>query len=240
MPSSGSNRSNGKQNAQGNTTATTYKSPAPNSQTTSGVSANPAYKHAATSTEDDDFLSNYAGPLIKGISGPYDTLDPSFRKIGSHEEWSFFVTGRVFSMLMWQPADERHLVGKSMVRYGERAYAKIYRFIIIQPKSARHYSKCIRISTHQGQGATKKGLNQSEHCMVYSDNDPPEKLPRETKMNKPPIHMAPCNPTQKLDRASRVDLGKTYPVEHNVKVQEVGMITKIHLKRLVGYVKDLQ
>ena len=76
--------------------------------------------------------------------------------------------------------------------------------------------------------------------MIYSDDSPPEKLSGETKMNKPPIHMEPIDATQKLDRASRADLARTYPVEHNVKVQNVGMISKLHMKRLVGYVKDLQ
>ena len=76
--------------------------------------------------------------------------------------------------------------------------------------------------------------------MIYSDDVPPPKLPGETQMNKPAIHMDPLNQSRKLDPASRADLAKTYPVEHNVKVQKVGMISPVHLKRLLGYVKELQ
>ncbi|MCJ1388257.1 hypothetical protein MMC18_001102 [Xylographa bjoerkii] len=97
-----------------------------------------------------------------------------------------------------------------------------------------------RISTYSGQGATKRGLNQKSHCMLFTGDIPPPKLKDEKKMNKEPIQMIPVNQTEKLDPRSRVDLAKTFPVEHNVKVKEVGMISNHHLRRLVQYVKECQ
>ena len=76
--------------------------------------------------------------------------------------------------------------------------------------------------------------------MLFTGDVAPPKLSNETKMNKEPIQMIPVDQTEKLDPKSRVDLAKTFPVEHNVKVKNVGMISSHHLKRLVQYVKECQ
>lgn len=143
-----------------------------------------------------------------------------------------------------------------MVKLGQEGFAKIYRLIVVQPRTKQHYSKCMsvsrvpnragdltnhsRISTYGGQGVAKKSLNQKEHCIVYTGNVAPTRLPGETNMNKDPIQMEPVTLSEKLDPLSRADLARTYPVEHNVRVKNVGMISKVHLKRLLANVQDCQ
>ena len=97
-----------------------------------------------------------------------------------------------------------------------------------------------RISTHGSQGATKKGIIQNDQCIVYTGPIAPAKLAMEKKMHKDPIQMIPINPQEKLDPLSRTDLAKIFPVEHNVKLREVGMVSNAHLKKLIAYVKSCQ
>ena len=74
---------------------------------------------------------------------------------------------------------------------------------------------------------------------MYTGNEVPSKLKGETKLRKDAINIVPVKPQEKLDALSRVNLAKTYPVEHNVKVKEVGKVNQAHLKKLIGYWKNL-
>lgn len=91
------------------------------------------------------------------------------------------------------------------------------------------------ISTNDGKGAAKKGLLQEQHTMVYTSPEPPQKLLTETRLNKTAIKVDLVDQSEKLDPSSRVNLAKTYPVEHNIKVCEIGKITGNHLRILLQY-----
>lgn len=91
------------------------------------------------------------------------------------------------------------------------------------------------ISTNSGRGAAKKGLRQEEHTIVYTSAEAPSKLLNETHMHKNPIKIDLINPSEKLDPLSRINLGKCYPIEHNVPVCEVGEITGSHKRVLLQY-----
>ena len=101
---------------------------------------------------------------LRGTEGNFETLDPAFRKVKDH--WNFYVPGRVssgqlhylhwltikvFATLWWEPMGEQdpeqgpHL-GPSVVRYGERAYAKVRRFIVVHAKPKDYYSKCMLVT----------------------------------------------------------------------------------------------
>ena len=84
----------------------------------------------------------------------------------------------------------------------------------------------------------KKGLNAKKHTIVYTGDNAPDKLPGE-KINKQPIKVQGVNSTRKLDERSRVNLAKTYPVEHNVKVMEIGNVVGSSLKILTAYWKEM-
>lgn len=91
------------------------------------------------------------------------------------------------------------------------------------------------ISTNSGKGAAKKGLRQEEHTIVYTTAEAPPRLPSETHLHKEPIKVDPVDSSEKLDTLSRLNLGKPYPVEHNVKVCEVGEIKGRHKRTLLQY-----
>ena len=191
-----------------------------------------SFDEAAINSEDD------SEKLLRGTVGTYETLDPSFRMVKDY--WQFFVPGRVFATLWWEPiGEEEHQLGPELVRYGERAYAKIRRFIVVRPKTKDYYSQCLQISTHGGRGATGKGLNQREHAIVYTGDNPPKKLEGESKLQKDAIQVIPVTPSEKLDPLSRLDLHRVYPVEHNLKVKEIGKVPATDLKVLIAAWKSI-
>ena len=57
-------------------------------------------------------------------------------------------------------------------------------------------------------------------------------------MVKEPLEVEPHDKTNsRLDPMSRINFGKVYTVEHNVKVSPVGRITKDSLERFMEYTK---
>src|SRR6266536_1127148 len=47
--------------------------------------------------------------------------------------------------------------------------------------------------------------------------------------------MVPADPSQQLDKMSRLNFGKPTPVEHNLRVHYIGDIHRDHLHRLMRY-----
>ncbi|KAI9874205.1 MAG: hypothetical protein M1830_010077, partial [Pleopsidium flavum] len=186
----------------------------------------------------EDIFSN---PMNKIVGTPGDTeiLDPSYRLVNDRD--GFFKSGRVFSMLYIENAGATAppgAAGISLVQYGERAYAQIRRFIVVEPKKKQHWSKCICITTYGGRATTKPGVDPKEHAIIYSGNEIPSKLEGERGLNKDALRVQLVDMSQKLDPRSRVNFGRTFTIQHNVKVKEVGMLTSSDMHKLIWYWKE--
>ena len=94
-----------------------------------------------------------------------------------------------------------------------------------------------RISTNSGRGAAKPGLDQREHSVIYT-GDEPEKLPTETKIVKRAIQVIPVDDEQEFDPRSRVNFGMTFPVQHNIRLMSVGEIADWDFRRFMGYYQN--
>lgn len=92
-----------------------------------------------------------------------------------------------------------------------------------------------RISTHNGHGTVGKLMLQREHSIIYTGEEAPKKFPEEKKLNKDPIRVIPVNSSEALESASRVNYAKPYPIEHNVKVCEVGMVARTDIRKITHY-----
>lgn len=57
-------------------------------------------------------------------------------------------------------------------------------------------------------------------------------------MNKDPLRVELVDNSQKLDPRSRVDFGKPFSIQHNVKVKEVGVLAQQDMHKLIGYWKQ--
>lgn len=166
----------------------------------------------------------------RNISIKRTLMDSYIAKIKSS---SFFKLGRVVKVLWSEPMGETatsHNVNKPR---GGTAYTKIRRFVVI--RKGKGYSICLPIFTYSNQGTMKFGGSADEHVAIITGNvshHPGEKL------TKPAIHVRAALPSEKLDGMSRVNYTKTYTIEHNVKVVDVGMVRPDDFTRLNKYFVD--
>jgi hypothetical protein len=96
------------------------------------------------------------------------------------------------------------------------------------------------INTYGGQGLTKNGLSTKEiekHTIIYMAGTNPNALPQEHQRGlvKEPIAVNPASHDQKLKAMSRLNFGKLYTVEHNIRAMNVGMVTKDSMPNLMLY-----
>lgn len=91
---------------------------------------------------------------------------------------------------------------------------------------------CYRpILTYGGQGVAKKDVKKSDHGIVYVGRAPPSptqaERPRrgEDPMLPNAVHIDPDSPQEKLSEMSRINYGKVYTIEHNVKVRGLGKVS---------------
>lgn len=52
---------------------------------------------------------------------------------------------------------------------------------------------------------------------------------------KDPIAITPADPTLTMQPASRLQFGKVYPIEMNVKVKDIGDVVPVDLSKLATY-----
>lgn len=101
-------------------------------------------------------------------------------------------------------------------------------------------NRCRRILTYGRRGCGKNGVHKSDHARIYTTPTPPDLLNAETnlKRGEAPVQttafrVEPSRPTDFLDPRSRINLGKIYTIEHNVKVRSLGYVVELEgLKQL--------
>ena len=186
---------------------------------------------------------------IRGSAGEREELDHRYQR-RPNDAKNFFVVGRIFAMLWHEGAGDKkhgHLsqVGpykvekydKKGFKYNEEVYSHIRRMAVVK---ARHgYCWCIPINTYSYQGVAKKGLSDVDrqaHAIIYMEDTKPGISPKEKGMMfKNPIAVTAADPTQKLHVMSRINFGKVYSVEWNVKVMPVGRVNAQSMPSFTGY-----
>ncbi|KAL3463917.1 hypothetical protein BJX64DRAFT_107627 [Aspergillus heterothallicus] len=153
----------------------------------------------------------------------------------------YFVTGKVFSIL-WHENDGRstnatHVSVGPLFRgkYGEAIYSTIRRMVVV--RAFDQYSWCFSISTYGGRGLAKPGVDPSKHTIVYMSGTEPRLSPNEPLMPKEPLEVDPTRLDETLHLKSRLNFGKIYTVEHNVKVLPIGEIAKPSMPKFISYAR---
>ncbi|KAJ5384065.1 hypothetical protein N7517_001976 [Penicillium concentricum] len=169
--------------------------------------------------------------VIPSSNGGRETLDPRYKR--QSDPRRFFRVGRVFSMLWHENAGWHGTVLSKKVshsssspftrgKYQEPIYSSIRRMIVVKEQRGC----CWPITTYSGQGVAKAGIDRSKHVVLHMRGDRPRIVQAEPRMAKEPLEVDPARPDQKQDCMSRVNFGKVYTVEHNVKVLPIGKITE--------------
>ncbi|PIA94792.1 hypothetical protein CB0940_08198 [Cercospora beticola] len=187
-----------------------------------------------------------SGPTRQLVANPNPTLltpDINPQLLNSHFKWrpqKFFRVGRVLSVL-WTETEGSTADAASVcsfpVAYGERAQAKIRRFIIFAQK--QQHSLAIPITSHQGYGVANRS-DRVDHGIVYMGTAVPQPLQGERGMLPTAIRITPDDPTERLKPTSRINYGKIYTIEHNMKANAVGMVHEDSIRALVDQQNEVQ
>ena len=126
-------------------------------------------------------------------------------------------------------------------RFGQAVFSQIRRFVIMRVKKKEHFVYAwyvaapspsmhlligSQITTYRGRATLKPGCNPNEHTIIHFEGTEPQYIDGEegNSMDKDPIRVQPTNRNETMDPASRLRFGKTYPVEWNVKVKDIGKV----------------
>ncbi|KAI9043868.1 uncharacterized protein KD926_002759 [Aspergillus affinis] len=187
--------------------------------------------------------SNVSQNVISGTSSTHNTtLDPRYTVQKSPK--SFFRVGRVFAILWHENEGSSGRGTQSYIsvgpvyigRFNEPVHSGIRRMVVV--KALDQCAWCFPVSTYSRKGVAKTGVDASKHAIIYMQGTEPQRGSGEPQMMKEPLEVAPASPDQKLDYMSRLNFGKIYTVEHNVKVLPVGKITERSMPRFQNYAKS--
>ncbi|RMJ29080.1 hypothetical protein PHISP_00023 [Aspergillus sp. HF37] len=175
--------------------------------------------------------------VISGRGGEEEFLHPDYER--QRNPRRFFKLGKVFSILWHENAG---LNGTAISapsqftrgRFGEEIYGTIRRMVVVREQ--HNCAWCLPICTYSRQGVAKPGINAQDHAVIYMTGSEPWTSPAEPRMTKEPLEIMPDRPDKKLDKMSRLNFGKVYTVEHNVKVMPVGKVTERSKPKLEGYI----
>ncbi|KIW19349.1 hypothetical protein PV08_03644 [Exophiala spinifera] len=168
-------------------------------------------------------------------------LDSRYKLRTGRDCRSFFVAGRVISIIHYSSMGAQSPSSQTPIldQYGDPIHSGPRRMIIVQPRQG--YSVCVPISSHGRRGIGSKKLNQREqqaHAIVYPEGtEVPSSLDGEPEFEKQPIAVRLCG-DQTLNQFSRIHFGKYHTVEHNVKVMDVGRVSKESMPAFDAYCRQ--
>jgi hypothetical protein len=94
------------------------------------------------------------------------------------------------------------------------------------------------LNTHNGKGAGKEGVDPENYAAVFPLGGTVQLCPDEYLTKKPfPIKIEV--PGETIDLKSRLNFGKIYTLEHNIKVKKVGRIPDEYHQQLDDYFSQI-
>ncbi|KAL2809403.1 hypothetical protein BJX63DRAFT_405743 [Aspergillus granulosus] len=211
------------------------------------------YENYQGSNDGDDEHDDYGEPDdLQNMSGHIRTQLAHPRRVSTQGELDpryvlqnpeYFEQGKVFSILWHENeglagrrGDTHVSVGPSFRgRYNEPIYSTIRRMVVL--RAFDRYSWCFSISTYGGRGLAKPGVDPSKHTIVYMRDTQPTRSSRERGIVKEPLMVEPERLDESLDSMSRLNFGKIYTVEHNVKVLPIGKIADELMPKFMSYAR---
>ena len=91
------------------------------------------------------------------------------------------------------------------------------------------------IFTYGGRATTKSGIEPSEHAIIHTQGRRPRLVPGEAILEKKSIAIVPAGSSVRLAPASRINFGIQRPIQHNVKVKDLGTVCNEDMPYLIGY-----
>lgn len=174
------------------------------------------------------------------------TLDDRFFVIARPKR--FFTVGRIFKVVWFEPRGQDTPVRRSPTSgpdwageckpfYGETPVAKFRWFVIVRRRL--HHSLCFSITTYNktAPNKTTRGRDQ-DYTVLYSSTVPPARPYDEENITRDPIAVIIEDGETFISPIARLDLGRIYTVEDNLKIMKVGRVHPSSLDSLEEYYKD--
>ncbi|KAJ2906010.1 hypothetical protein MKZ38_003493 [Zalerion maritima] len=206
---------------------------------------------------------SYPGPLapqpqprLETMSGPTEQpsrprgnafeqpLDDKFTYVDKPKR--FFSVGRIFKTAWFEPGGQGQDVAcRTDMEYtracpafhGERPFAKFRWFVVVRKRL--HHSLCFSITTFGGKGATKTSRGRPQDFIVLHAASVPAPAPDpEEKISRDPIGVIIEDGEQNISPFARLDCGRLYTVEDNLRVMKVGRVHPEHLQKLEHYFQE--
>jgi hypothetical protein len=111
---------------------------------------------------------------------------------------------------------------------------KIRRLVVIRPRAT--FCLCLSINTYQGQATTKTGIAVHDHAAVVVEDGEVVLHEREAELQKSPLFIRVENQlAPPISTMSRIDFGKVYTLEYNIKVRNIGRLLPESIRRMDEY-----
>jgi hypothetical protein len=158
----------------------------------------------------------------------------------------FFAVGRIFKTVWFEPGPpQQSSTANPDVDWSaacpffheEKPFAKFKWFVVVRKRL--HHSLCFTITTFNGRGATKTSRGRARDFVVLYPAviEPPDPYPEEG-IERDPLAVIIEEGQQFLSPAARVDCGRIYTVEDNLRVMKIGRIHPQSLEDLEAYYRE--
>lgn len=141
----------------------------------------------------------------------------------------------MFKTLWTEPAgniselDDQFVIAAT---FGEKAYSKLRYFVVA--REMQGCCLCLTLNTYTFRGTLKERLRIEDYAVVYPAGSHPS-IGDGENLVKDPFPIIIEEPQERLSPMSRLNFGRVYTVEHNIKVMKVGRINQEFLPRLKSY-----
>ncbi|EAQ90026.1 hypothetical protein CHGG_06645 [Chaetomium globosum CBS 148.51] len=174
-----------------------------------------------------------------------EPLGPEFSAIAKPKR--FFCTGRVFATVWFEPSTEDILQQQPKPRewssvcpafHGQKPVAKIRWFVVV--KRRLHHSLCFTITTYAGKAASRTTRGRAgDHAVLFRVGIQPEAPDDDEDITRGPIGIIVEDAEYYISPFARLDCGRIYTVEDNLKVAKVGRVHRDFLPALEQYYRDI-
>jgi hypothetical protein len=157
----------------------------------------------------------------------------------------FFSVGRIFKTVWFEPGGQDTPARRQDIEwtracppfFEERPYAKFRWFVVVRKRL--HHSLCFSITTFGGRGATKPSRGRAKDFVVLYSNqvDAPQPYPEE-QITRDPVAIIIEDGDQYISPLARLDCGRIYTVEDNLRVMKIGRVHPESLDNLENYYKE--
>lgn len=160
-------------------------------------------------------------------------LDPGF-EVRAPE---YYKIGVVFTTLWSEPAASAGSHGRvpqepsiSTNPFNEKVYSKVRRFVVIRegPTSVT----ALPIISYGSRGVAKPGIKKSDHAIIYTGNEPAPMEGETPGLKSEAIKVQPAGLGERLKDESRIDFGKVYTIEHDIKTRPFGKVDPAFMQTL--------